>query len=430
MINADASQPASPSASPSASHSAADKTMFLREGESRRVRRGHPWVFSNEVDIKRSPFAGFDAGETVKLRDGDGSFIGWADVQPHALLCARVISRSETDLPDAQWLANRITLARARRDRLYTQPFYRLIYADADGLSGLIVDRFDDVLVVQTGSAGMERRLPALVDILVAEFKPRAVVLKNDTAARAQEQLPEVVEVAYGSFADPLRVEALGLTFQTPLLTGQKTGWYFDHTDNRRWLTERWMGGAANPTGNQGRAGARVLDLYAYAGAWSLAAARAGASSVLAVDSSAQALAVLAENAERNGLNAQVETLQLDVPKALARLAAEGRQFDVVVLDPPAFIRRRADEKAGKDAYRKVNLDALRVLAPGGMLVSASCSALLSADDHLAAVRTAGRQARRELVLLHRGGSGPDHPVHPALPMSEYLKCLFFVDVG
>ena len=118
------------------------------------------------------------------------------------------------------------------------------------------------------------------------------------------------------------------------------------------------------------------------------------------------------------------------VPKALARLATEGRQFDVVVLDPPAFIRRRADEKAGKDAYRRVSLDALRVLAPGGLLVSASCSALLSADDHLAAVRTAGRQARRELVLLHRGGSGPDHPVHPALPMSEYLKCLFFVDVG
>ena len=403
--------------------------MFLREGESRRVRRGHPWVFSNEVDIKRSPFTGFDAGETVKLRDGDGSFIGWADVQPHALLCARVISRSETDLPDAQWLANRIVLARARRDRLYAQPFYRLIYADADGLSGLIVDRFDDVLVVQTGSAGMERRLPMLVDILVAEFKPRAVVLKNDTSARVQEQLPEVVEVAFGSFTDPLRVEALGLTFHTPLLTGQKTGWYFDHTDNRRWLCERWLGGAAERT-NQARAGARVLDLYAYAGAWSLAAAHAGASAVLAVDSSAPALAVLAENAERNGLSAQVETLQLDVPKALAQLATAGRQFDVVVLDPPAFIRRRADEKAGKDAYRKVNLDALRVLAPGGLLVSASCSALLSADDHLAAVRTAGRQARRELVLLHRGGSGPDHPVHPALPMSEYLKCLFFVDVG
>ena len=404
--------------------------MFLREGESRRVRRGHPWVFSNEVDTKRSPFAGFNAGETVKLRDGDGSFIGWADVQPQALLCARVLSRSEIDRPDVSWLANRIVLARARRDRLYAEPFYRLIYADADGLSGLIVDRYDDVLVVQTGSAGMERRLATLVDILVAEFKPRAVVLKNDTAARAQEQLPEVVEVAYGSFADPLRVRALGLEFQTPLLTGQKTGWYFDHTDNRRWLTERWLSGGASPQGVGGRAGARVLDLYAYAGAWTLAVAHAGATSVLAVDSSAQALTVLSENAARNGLSAQVETLQLDVPKALARLATEGRQFDVVVLDPPAFIRRRADEKAGKDAYRRVNLDALRVLAPGGLLVSASCSALLSADDHLAAVRTAGRQARRELVLLHRGGSGPDHPVHPALPMSEYLKCLFFVDVG
>lgn len=395
--------------------------LVLRDGESRRVRRGHPWVFSNEVDTARSPFARFTAGDTVALRDDGGGFIGWVDVQPQALLCARVLSRVEAQFPDADWLRARLLAAKARRDRLYAEPFYRLVYADADGLSGLIVDRYDDVLVVQTGSAGMERRLPVLVDLLVELFAPRAVVLKNDAAARSQEHLPEVVEVAYGSFTDPLRVRALGLDFETPLLVGQKTGWYFDHTDNRRWLADRWLARAAP---------ARVLDLYAYAGGWSLAAASAGAASVLAVDSSAPALEVLAANAARNGFGARVETLQSDVPKALGRLAAEGRQFDVLVLDPPAFIRRRADEKAGKDAYRRVNLDALKVLAPGGLLVSASCSALLGAEDHLAAVRTAARQGRRDLSLVHRGGPGPDHPVHPSLPMSEYLKCLFMVDVG
>jgi 23S rRNA (cytosine1962-C5)-methyltransferase len=396
-------------------------TMVLRDGEARRVRRGHPWVFSNEVDTARSPFARFTAGATVALRDHDGGFIGWADVQPQALLCARVLSRVEAQFPDADWLRMRLRAALARRERLYAEPFYRLVYADADGLSGLIIDRYDDVLVVQTGSAGMERRLPLIVEALVDLFSPRAVVLKNDAAARSQENLPEVVEVAYGSFADPLHVRALGLGYETPLLAGQKTGWYYDHADNRRWLAERWFARTA---------GARVLDLYAYAGAWSVAAAAAGAASVLAVDSSVPALDVLAANAARNGLADRIECLQSDVPKALGRLAAEGRQFDVVVLDPPAFIRRRADEKAGKDMYRKVNLDALRVLAPGGLLVSASCSALLTADDHMAAVRTAARQGRRDLSLVHRGGPGPDHPVHPALPMSEYLKCLFMVDVG
>ncbi len=396
-------------------------TMLLREGEARRVRRGHPWVFSNEVDTARSPFARFTAGATVALRDHDGSFIGWADVQPQALLCARVLSRVEAETPDADWLRARLRAALARRERLFAEPFYRLVYADADGLSGLVVDRYADVRGVQTGSAGMERRLPLIVALLVELFAPRAVVLKNDTAARSQEHLPEVVEVAYGSFEDPLHVRALGLEYETPLLAGQKTGWYFDHTDNRRWLVDRWLARAP---------GARVLDLYAYAGAWSLAAAAAGAGSVLAVDSSVPALGVLAANASHNGFERIVETLQSDVPKALGRFAAEGRQFDVVVLDPPAFVRRRADEKSGKDMYRKLNLDALRVLAPGGLLVSASCSALLTADDHMAAVRTAARQGRRDLSLVHRGGPGPDHPVHPALPMSEYLKCLFMVDTG
>ena len=394
------------------------RVLVMRAGESRRVRRGHPWVYSNEIDNTRTPLLGFAAGDVTQLVEPDGGFVAWIDINPHAVLCGRVLSRKQEVVPDADWLGERLDAALGLRQRFYLDPYYRLVYGDADGLSGLVIDRYNDVFVVQVGSAGMEARLPLLVDMLVSRFAPRAVVLKNDGKARELEGLATYVRVAAGVFEDPVTVLAGGMRFTAPVLAGQKTGWYYDHADNRAWL------------GRLSLAGASVLDLYSYVGAWSLAAASAGASSVLAVDSSQSALAALAANAAANGLQRSVSTLAGDALQLLGEMKEAGRRFDVVILDPPAFIRRRADEKRGQDMYRKLNVAALNVLAAGGLMVSASCSALLSADDHVAAVRTAARQSRRNLAVVHRGGQSPDHPVLPTLDATEYLKCLFLKDMN
>ena len=393
------------------------RAVAFRAGESRRVRRGHPWVYSNEIDNARTPLLGFARGEVVELVEPDGTFVAWIDLNPHALLCGRVLSRRREQAPDAQWLGQRLDAALGVRQRFFATPFYRLVYGDADGLSGLVIDRFDDVLVVQTGSAGMEARLALLTDLLVERFAPRAIVLKNDAAARELEGLPSYVRVASGTFTDPATVQAGGMTFNAPVLAGQKTGWYYDHADNRAWLAGLPLTGAS------------VLDLYSYVGAWSLAAAAAGAATVLAVDSSPLALDGVQANAASNGLAGVVSTQAGDVLQVLTGLKDAARRFDVVILDPPAFIRRRTDERRGQDMYRRLNVAALNVLAQGGLLVTASCSALLKADDHLAAVRTAARQARRNVALVHRGGQSPDHPVLPALDATEYLKCLFLKDM-
>ena len=393
------------------------RVLVLRAGESRRVRRGHPWVYSNEIDNTRTPLLGFAAGELAELIEPDGVFVAWIDINPHALLCGRVLSRKREQVPDAHWLGQRLDAALGLRQRFFAEPYYRLVYGDADGLSGLVIDRFADVLVVQVGSAGMEARLPLLLELLTERFAPRAIVLKNDAHGRELEGLPSYVRVAAGEFADPVGVLAGGVHFSAPVLTGQKTGWYYDHADNRAWLARLPLTGAS------------VLDLYSYVGAWSLAAAAAGAGAVIAVDSSQPALAGVVANAAANGLERIVTTLAGDALQVLADMKEAARRFDVVILDPPAFIRRRADEKRGQDMYRRLNVAALNVLAPGGLLVSASCSALLSGEEHMAAVRTAARQARRNVALVHRGGQSPDHPVLPALEATEYLKCLFLKDM-
>ena len=394
------------------------RVLVMRAGESRRVRRGHPWVYSNEIDNTRTPLLSFAAGEVAELTEPDGVFVAWIDINPHALLCGRVLSRRRDLVPNADWLGERLDAALGLRQRFYSEPYYRLVYGDADGLSGLVIDRFNDVFVVQIGSAGMEARLELLVELLSSRFSPRAIVLKNDSTSRELEGLPSYVRVVAGEFDDPVTVLAGGLRFSASVLDGQKTGWYYDHADNRAWLARLPL------------AGASVLDLYSYVGAWSLAAASAGASSVLAVDSSQPALAGVIANAAANGMERIVSTLASDALLVLGEMKDAGQRFDVVILDPPAFIRRRADEKRGHDMYRRLNVAALNVLAPGGLMVSASCSALLSADEHLAAVRTAARQARRNVALVHRGGQAPDHPVLPTLDATEYLKCLFLKDMN
>jgi len=390
--------------------------LYLRRRHERRVRRGHPWVFSNEVDIERSPLTGFAAGECVNVLSHSGRPLGSAYVNPHSLICARIYSARIDCALDATLIAARLGDALALRDALGWSPWCRLIHGEGDRLPGLVVDRYGEVVVAQIGTAGMQRVADAIVAALLDRLRPSAVVLRNDVPSRALEGLEQGVEVVHGALPDRLVLEENETRFEISPGDGQKTGWYYDQRSNRA-LAVSLAGGRS------------VLDCFSYVGGFGIQAARAGARSVLCVDSSESALERVTRNAALNGVENRIAVRRDDAFDALRALRDEGQVFDLVIVDPPAFMRRRKDARAGLEAYRRLNRRAMQVLAGGGLLLSASCSAHLGADDHQAAVAGAANDVGRWLQVLARGHQAPDHPIHPALPESEYLKALL-VRVG
>jgi 23S rRNA (cytosine1962-C5)-methyltransferase len=274
-----------------------------------------------------------------------------------------------------------------------------------------VLDRFGDVIVGQTGTAGMEAMKPAIVEAVAKVIASKSFIWKNDSGARELEGLPSYVETASGPDVEEAIVEENGVRFFVPMGQGQKTGWFYDQAYNRQSLLKYVKG-------------ARVLDVFCYLGAWGLAAAAAGAKEVLCVDSSAPALALLERSAAANGLH-NVRTERADAFDALAALRAAGEKFDVVIVDPPAFIKRRKDLPKGQAAYRKLNQQAMQVLASDGILVSCSCSHHLGQDDLIVTLQQAARHVDRFAQLIEVGGHAPDHPIHPAIPETRYLKSLF-----
>jgi SAM-dependent methyltransferase (EC 2.1.1.-) len=387
--------------------------LRLRPHEDRRLRAGHLWIYANEIDTATTPLGGFAAGELCRVEDAHGTPLGVGYVNPHSLLAARLLDPDPRVVPDAAWFGDRLRAALALRERLYEHPFYRLVYGEGDGLPGLVIDRYGDVLVVQINTAGMDRLRPALEAALTAEIAPRGILWRLDTAARTAEGLPSTVEES-GEVPERATVVEGGLEFAVDLRGGQKTGWFYDQRDNRDRL------------GRMAR-GARVLDLFSYVGGWSLRALEAGAIEATAVDSSAEALTRLADNAARQGR--EVETLRGEALEALRALRRDGRKFDLVVVDPPALIKRRRDHAAGLSLYQRLNRAAIDVLAPGGILVSCSCSFHLSESELQRVLLRAARGAGRPLALIGSGGQGADHPVHPAIPETRYLKA-FYATVG
>jgi 23S rRNA (cytosine1962-C5)-methyltransferase len=383
--------------------------LRLKRNEDRRLQSGHLWVFSNEVDIQQTPLTKFDSGALVRVIAHNDRALGLAYVNPQALICARLLGT--WTLPDVSWFTGRIRHALALRERLYAQPYYRLVYGESDGLPGLVIDRFGATCVVQIATAGMERQKDAIRQALVEVLNPEALLFKNDSGARAMEGLAPYVEYAVGHAAETVQVLEDGLQFSAPLLDGQKTGWFFDQAANRRAL------------GKYIRPGARVLDVFSYVGAWGVRAARSGAGEVWCVDSSASALELAASNAGRNGLT--VRTRKGDAFDVLEELIAEQARFDVVVLDPPAFAKRKKDLPKAQGAYRRLNQLALQLMAPEGILVSCSCSYHLSAEELQDAVAKAARGAAKQVQILEGGGQAPDHPVHPAISETRYLKAYF-----
>jgi 23S rRNA (cytosine1962-C5)-methyltransferase len=384
--------------------------LILKKNEDRRLRAGHLWVFSNEVDIVRTPLKAFTPGQAVEIKASNGHLIGTGYVNPNSLISARILSRDPQHPPDRSLLVHRLNIALALRERLYPKPFYRLVFGESDGLPGLVVDRYDAVLVVQITTAGMELMKADIVAALEKVIKPSAILFRNDVGVRELEGLPLYTETALGTVPDTVKLEEHGLSFEVPLDGGQKTGWFFDQHDNRGKLL-RYIGGR------------RVLDVFSYVGAWGIQAAAHGASEVLCVDSSVAALEWMARNAIANRVN--VAGREADAFDALKALREAGEKFDVVVLDPPAFVKRRKDLIKGKEAYHRLNQLAMQLLTRDGLLISCSCSHHMPAADLLDAIQSASRHLGREAQVLEQGGQAPDHPVHPAIPETAYLKAFY-----
>ncbi|SIS80679.1 RSP_2647 family RNA methyltransferase [Phaeovulum vinaykumarii] len=382
------------------------------KAEARAIRHGFPWVYADELVIDRRTRA-LAPGSFARLEDAERRPLALVTVNPASRIVARVMDRDPEAVIDRDWLAAKIARAEALRARLYPGPFYRLVHAEADGLPGVVIDRFGDAAVIQPNAAWAETHLAALAEALVAVTGVSVVVKNGAGRARSLEGLSEEVTLLRGALSGPVPVEMNGATYLADLTGGQKTGLFYDQRPNHAFAA-----GLARD--------ARVLDVFSHVGGFALAALAGGAVSALAVDGSAPALELAAEGAARMGVADRFETRRGDAFATLEALAAEGACFDLVICDPPAFAPNRGALDAGLRAYERVARLAAPLVAPGGYLGLCSCShaADLTAFRN-ASARGIGRGGRRA-QLLHTGFAGPDHPMLPQLAETAYLKALFF----
>ncbi len=388
------------------------KPLRLKKRLERRLRGGHLWVYSNEIDTAATPLKAFEAGDPVDIQASNGKSLGTGYVNPNSLICARLMSRDPKHPMSASLLVHKLKIALALRERTFPQPFYRLVYGDSDELPGLVVDRFGDVLVGQITTAGMERMRDEVTAALDKVLKPRAIVWKNDAQVRSAEGLESYTEIVKGEIDGPITVEEGEARFSVDVINGQKTGWFYDQRDNRQRMSRYINGG-------------RVLDLFSYVGGWGISAALQGAEEVVCVDSSQPALDRALAGAKLSGVSDRLQTIKGDAFDVLKRLRAEREHFDVVIIDPPAFIKRRKDSKAGRQAYHRLNQMAMQVLAKDGILVSCSCSFHMPRLELQTLMGEAARHVDREIQILEHGYQGPDHPMHPVIHETEYLKAIF-----
>ena len=386
--------------------------LRLRKGEERRLRQGHLWIYSNEVDTDATALKPFTPGQAVNVETSQGRPLGSAYVNPHSLICARLYSRKAQRPLDIALIRRRLEQALALRTMLYPEPFYRLCVVDSDFLPGVVIDRFGDYFVMQITTAGMEQHKATLIAVLVEQFAPRGILLRNDVSLRELEGLPLYCEVAYGEIPASISVQENGAIFEADIQGGQKTGWFYDHRDNRARLQQLCKG-------------KRVLDVFSYLGAWGIEALLADAKEVHCVDSSSKALAMLEANAARNKVAKLCHPHAGDAFDVLENLIKVKASFDIVVVDPPAFVKRRKDLAQGLNAYQRINQQALQLLGNNGILISASCSQHVDASMLSGAIREAAKNLPLRLQIIGQGHQAADHPIHPAMPETDYLKAVF-----
>jgi 23S rRNA (cytosine1962-C5)-methyltransferase len=380
------------------------RIIKLKKKEERRVQRGHPWVFSNEVqDLPADAVP----GEPVEVRDFTGNFLGRGYVNPRSLIAVRILTRKQEDM-DAAFFTRRIGSARDLRKDLGFGESFRAVFSEGDGLPGLIVDKYADTLVVQSLTAGIDGMLDLVLAALRDVYGPTTIVLRNDTASRELEGLERETRVVLGETAGMVEFEESGIRYRANVIEGQKTGFFFDQRENRLALKDLVRG-------------RRTLDCFCYVGAWALSAARYGATEVIGIDSSEKAATLARSNAELNNLSAKF--LVGDVFEKLRELEKQKERFGCVILDPPAFVKSRAKVREALKGYKEINLRGMRLLEPGGFLVTCSCSHHIDQELFremlIDAVWSAGRQAR----LLEMRTQSRDHPMLLAAKESQYLKC-------
>jgi 23S rRNA (cytosine1962-C5)-methyltransferase len=380
------------------------RTIKLKKKEERRVQRGHPWVFSNEIqDLPADTVP----GEPVEVRDFAGNFLGRGYVNPRSLIAVRILTRKQEDL-DAAFFARRIGSARDLRTGLGFGESFRAVFSEGDGLPGLIVDKYADTLVVQSLTAGVDGMLDLVLAVLREVYSPKTIVLRNDAASRALEGLGQETQVVLGETSGMVEFEESGIRYRANVLEGQKTGFFFDQRENRLALKDLVRG-------------RRTLDCFCYVGAWALSAVRYGATEVIGIDSSEKAVKLARSNAELNSLSAKF--VVGDVFEKLRELERQKERFGCIVLDPPAFVKSRAKVREALKGYKEINLRAMRLLEPGGFLVTCSCSHHIDQELFremlIDAVWSAGKQAR----LLEMRSQSRDHPMLLAAKETQYLKC-------
>jgi len=383
----------------------------LKPREGRRARAGCPWVFSNEIVMDEAAKA-LTPGALVRLLLDDGNPLGTAAFNPRSLIAARLFARDPDVAIDEAFFAARLKRAHDLREVLCDRPFYRLVHAEGDGLPGLTVDRYGAVTVAQITSAGMEALIAPFLAALETVIAPEAIVLRNDAPSRMLEGLTSYVRAAKGQ-AGRIGVEENGARYFADAQYGQKTGWYYDQRENRAFIA-----GLAK--------GKSVLDAYCYTGGFAVLTARAGAKEAVGLDSSEPALALAQDAAAANAAGHVCRFVKSDVFEELERLGAAGERFDIVICDPPPFVKAKKDLEPGAKAYRKLARLAARVTAPGGFLFLASCSHNMPGERFAAECAGGIARAGRGAALIRQAGAAPDHPIHPMLPESAYLKALVY----
>ncbi|MCB2054986.1 MAG: class I SAM-dependent rRNA methyltransferase [Geminicoccaceae bacterium] len=387
-------------------------TVRIQPGRDKRLRAGSPWLYSNELEMDTAARA-IEPGSLVRVMAGQGKIMGVAHFNPHSLIAGRMLTRNKDATIDAGYFETRIARALTLREQLFDAPFYRLVHAEGDGLPGLVVDRFGEYLAVQFNTAGMQAMAPTIVDALSGILRPAGIVARNDAPVRELEGLALESGTIAGDVPQRVEIAENGIRHLIAPVSGQKTGWYYDQRANRAFAARLAVG-------------RRALDLYAYAGGFALAALAAGASSAMAIDRSAEALDLARESAALQGLDGALETRRADVFEALGGLIDDRQRFGLVIADPPPFVRAKKDLAAGLRGYRKLARTAASVVTEPGFLALGCCSHAVNPSAFLAEVWAGIKAAGRGGRLIQAAGAAADHPVHPGLPETAYLKFLVF----
>ena len=385
------------------------QVLRLKSNSDRRLRSGHLWVYSNEVDTKLSPLSAFKVGEQAIVENASGKTLGVVVMNPQSLVCARLVSRDIEHRLDKSLLVHRLNIALSLRERLFTAPFYRLVHAEGDLLPGIEVDRFGDILVVQITAACMEPHKDIILEALLQVCKPTGVLWRNDSNTRDAEGLERYLEVAFGEVPEWVQLLEKDLVYNAPLLQKKALGWNYDQRFNR-------LQAAVYCTDK------RVLSVYSDVGSWAIPAALAGATEVLCADASAQALDALESNAELNDIGETLLCAEGDVLETLQALKRDEERFDVIIVDPPAFIKRKKDQKTGEAGYRKLYEHCIRLLNRDGILICSSRSPFFSEESMHSTLLASARHLDRNMQILEQSGQSADHPMHPAIPETRHLK--------